>query len=291
MLESTRRVEVVRAGAVEMLRASDALAVEEPLEIRVELEREGKMVHTTAVVTMRTPGHDVELAAGYLFCEGILRDRADITRIGCCGPGGGTGPNNRLRVELAAGVEFESGRLERRSYSSSSCGACGKGSLEALRARRRWALPSARPTVSAALLRTLPSVLRAAQPAFEVTGGLHASGLFDSDGKLVLLREDVGRHNALDKLIGAQLLGGALPAHERILIVSGRVSFELVEKALMAGIPVLGAIGAPSSLAMETARDAGMTLIGFLSADRFNVYAGAERIRFDYAAELAAALG
>lgn len=290
MLESTRRVEVMRAGAIETRRASDALAVEEPLEVQVELEREGKRVRTMVAVTMRTPGHDVELAAGYLFSEGIIRDRADIARIGCCGPGGGTGPNNRLRVELATSIEVESGRLERRSYTSSSCGACGKASLEALRARRRWSLPVPGPTVGAGLLRRLPSVLRASQSAFEVTGGLHASGLFDQDGRLVLLREDVGRHNALDKVIGAQLLGGALPAHERILIVSGRVSFELVEKALMAGIPVLGAIGAPSSLAMETAREAGMTLIGFLSADRFNVYTGTERIRFDSPAERAAAL-
>jgi FdhD protein len=290
MLESTRRVEVLRAGAIETRRASDTLTVEEPLEIRVELECEGKVVRTTAAVTMRTPGHDVELAAGYLFSEGIIRDRGDIARIGCCGPGAGTGPDHRLRVELAAGTEVERARLDRRSYTSSSCGACGKASLEALRAPRRWGLPVSGLRVSAMLLRSLPSVLRASQSAFEVTGGLHASGLFDRDGRLVTLREDVGRHNALDKVVGAQLLLGALPAHERILIVSGRVSFELAEKALMAGIPVLGAIGAPSSLAMETAREAGMTLIGFLSADRFNVYAGAERIRFDSSAELEAAL-
>jgi FdhD protein len=268
----------MRAQGTQVLRAADALAVEEPLEIRLDFDRNGTMVRTTLAVAMRTPGQDVELAAGYLFTEGIIRDRADIARIGCCGPGGGTGPDNRLRVELAPGVAIDISRFERYSYTSSSCGACGKTSLERLRATRRWALPSDTPRVSAATLRGLPAALRTAQSAFELTGGLHASALFDIDGRLVALREDVGRHNALDKVIGAQLLRGALPAHERILIVSGRVSFELVDKAVMAGIPILAAIGAPSSLAVETAREAGMTLIGFLSAERFNVYCGAERI-------------
>jgi FdhD protein len=278
MLETVRRVEVMRATTEDAGRTADALAVEEPLEIRLDFERDGAPVRTTAAVTMRTPGHDVELAAGYLVTEGIVRDRRDIARIGCCGPGGGTDPDNRLRVELASRISVDSSRLERHTYTSSSCGACGKTSLASLRPRRWWPLAPGRPRISSAVLRTLPSLLRAAQSAFDATGGLHASALFDVAGRLVIVREDVGRHNALDKVIGAQLLVGALPASERILIVSGRVSFELVEKALMAGIPVLAAIGAPSSLAVETARDAGMTLVGFLSADRFNVYSGAERL-------------
>ena len=278
MLETVRRVEVMRADLLDARRASDALAVEEPLEIRLDHDQEGEIVRTTVAVTMRTPGHDVELAAGYLFTEGIIGDRRDIARIGCCGPGQGTGPDNRIRVELASHVAVEAGRLERHSYTSSSCGACGKTSIEALRARRPWTLARESPLVNAEVLRALPAALRAAQSAFEATGGLHAAALFDGEGRLIVVREDVGRHNALDKVIGEQLLVGALPAHDRILIVSGRVSFELVEKALMAGIPVLAAIGAPSSLAVETARDAGMTLVGFLSSERFNVYCGAERV-------------
>ena len=278
MLETVRRVDVTWAGTSDVRRASDALAVEEPLEIRVDFERAGTMVRTTAAITMRTPGHDVELAAGYLFTEGVVRDRSDIARIGCCGPGGGTGPDNRLRAELARGVEVEPGRLERQSYTSSACGVCGKTSFAALRAQSRWTLNGDTPMVLAEVLRGLPTALRKAQSTFELTGGLHAAALFDVAGHLEMLREDVGRHNALDKVIGAQLLRGALPLRERILIVSGRVSFELVEKARMAGVPVLAAIGAPSSLAVEHAREAGMTLIGFLSAERFNVYCGANRI-------------
>lgn len=278
MLESVRRVEVLRTNMTETRRSGDALAVEEPLEIRLDFEQEGEMVRTTLGVTMRTPGHDVELAAGHLFTEGIIRRRADIARIGCCGPGRGTGPDNRIRVELARAVAVDRGRLGRLSYTSSSCGACGKASIEALRTRRPWALSPRAPSVVRDMVRRLPASLRHAQSVFDATGGLHASALFDVDGGLVTIREDVGRHNALDKVIGAQLLAGLLPAHERILVVSGRVSFELVEKALMAGIPLLAAIGAPSSLAVETAREAGMTLIGFLSAERFNVYCGAERL-------------
>ena len=277
MLETVRRVEVMRTNLADARRASDALAVEEPLEIRLDHTREGEMVRTTLAVTMRTPGHDVELAAGYLFTEGVVRDRKDIARIGCCGPGRATGPDNRIRVELAPHVVVEPGRLERHSYTSSSCGACGKTSIGALRARRPWSLPRETPVVGGDLLRELPAVLRDAQSTFDATGGLHAAALFDVDGRLVVAREDVGRHNAVDKVLGEQLLVGALPAHERILIVSGRVSFELVEKALMAGVPILAAIGAPSSLAVETAREAGMTLVGFLSSERFNVYCGAHR--------------
>ena len=214
---------------------------------------------------MRTPGNDLELAAGFLFTEGLVRAREQIDSIRSCRAGS-------VRVAVTPDVTIDLARLERHSFTSSSCGMCGKTSAAALRTTSRYPLRAAEPNVPETLLRSLPERLRRAQPAFEATGGLHASALFDLDGQLVTLREDVGRHNALDKVIGAELLAGRLPADERILIVSGRVSFELVQKALMAGIPVIAAIGAPSSLAVELAREARMSLFGFVRADRVNVY-------------------
>jgi FdhD protein len=248
---------------------SDVLAVEEPLEIRVSRADDG--IPRTIAVTMRTPGDDAELAVGYLFTEGIVRRRDEIGGVYPCRGGA-------VRVELAPSAPLDLTRLERHSYTSSSCGACGKTSTAALRAIPQWALPGGEPIIDGALVRALPGSLRDSQVLFATTGGLHASALFDLEGRLIALREDVGRHNALDKVVGAELLAGQLPAHERILIVSGRVSFELVQKALMAGIPVVAAIGAPSSLAVELARESGMTLIGFVRHDRFNVYTGGQRV-------------
>ena len=270
MSESEARLDVQRVDGGRAYATSDVLAVEEPLEIRVSCEGDG--LPRTIAVTMRTPGDDAELAVGYLFTEGIVRRGEEIAGVHPC-------RNNAIRVELASTVALDLARLERHSYTSSSCGACGKTSTTALRAAPPWALPAGTPVVDGALVRSLPQLLRGAQVLFATTGGLHASALFDLDGRLIALREDVGRHNALDKVIGAELLADRLPAHERILIVSGRVSFELVQKALMAGIPLVAAIGAPSSLAVELARGARMTLLGFVSADRFNVYAGGERLR------------
>jgi FdhD protein len=223
---------------------------------------------------MRTPGHDVELATGFLFTEGIIRDRAEIEHVGQCGLNG-----NVVRVRLSAGTAVDLERLERNFYTTSSCGVCGKTSIEALKTTSRYSLPAAVPVVDPALLHRLPEALRKAQAVFDATGGLHASALFDTAGRLRCLREDVGRHNALDKVIGAELLAGHLPAHDRILVVSGRASFELVQKAVMAGVPVLVAIGAPSSLAVELAQQTGMTLVGFARDGRFNIYAARERIR------------
>ena len=254
--------------------ARDLLAVEEPLEIRLEVDLPARSIRKTISVTMRTPGNDAELAAGFLFTEGILRGRAEIEQLAQCGVNG-----NVVRVRLAASADVDLARLERHFYTSSSCGVCGKTSIEALQTTSRYRLPDGRPFVDATLVHRLPDALRDAQPVFDATGGLHASGLFDLAGQLRCLREDVGRHNALDKVIGAELLAGRLPAHDRMLVVSGRASFELVQKALMAGIPILIAVGAPSSLAVQLADQAEMTLVGFARDGRFNVYAGRDRIR------------
>jgi FdhD protein len=256
--------------------ARDVLAVEEPLEIRLEVGSLERSIRRTISVTMRTPGHDTELAAGFLFTEGILRDRRNLEHLGQCGVNG-----NVVRVRLRADAELDLTKLERHFYTTSSCGVCGKTSIESLRATSLYILPRGEPTVSASFIHRLPRALRRAQSVFEATGGLHASALFGVDGELHCLREDVGRHNALDKVVGAQLLADHLPVHNRILIVSGRASFELVQKAVMAGVPILVAVGAPSSLAVQLAENSDMTLIGFVRDGRFNVYSGRERIQQD----------
>jgi FdhD protein len=267
-----KEVDIERAGVTAVAVTLDALAVEEPLEIRVQWTEADAPRLATLAVTMRTPGNDTELAAGYLFTEGVVQRRDDIVAVRSCRGGS-------IRVELSNDATIDLARLDRRSYVSSSCGTCGKTSLEAVRTTPVWRLSLAAPVVDDTLIRSLPRLLRRAQSVFDATGGLHASALFEVDGTLIGLREDVGRHNALDKVIGSELLAGRLPAPERILVVSGRVSFELVQKALMAGISIVAAIGAPSSLAVELARESGMTLIGFVRDDRFNVYAGVERVR------------
>lgn len=268
MLKSTvRRIE---AGSNER-EFADLLAVEEPLEIRLRLS--GK-AHRAISITMRTPGDDAELAAGFLFTEGIVQSGDQIANIRHCGPDG-----NTIVVELAQGVKVDLKRLERHFYTSSSCGVCGKSSIEALHTGVRKIEDKQYPKISARTISRLTETLRAAQPAFEKTGGLHASAIFDPEGELDIVREDVGRHNALDKVVGAKLLSGSLPLFGNILLVSGRASFELVQKALMAGIPALAAVGAPSSLAVKLAREFGMTLIGFVRDERFNIYCGAERVR------------
>jgi FdhD protein len=252
---------------------SDLLAVEEPLEIRLGCDVEGRRVHRAVSITMRTPGDDLELAVGFLFTEGILVAPEQVAGVRGCGGG------NVARVDLRPGVAVDLTRLERHFYTSSSCGVCGKASLEAVRVCTRNCLQEGHPIVEAAIIHHLPEVLRSAQSVFDRTGGLHAAALFDTDGKLLCLREDVGRHNALDKLIGAQFLAGRTPLSEAVLLVSGRVSFELVQKSVVAGIPILAAVGAPSSLAVSLAREHGLTVLGFVRQDRFNIYTGAERIR------------
>jgi len=250
----------------------DLLAVEEPLEIRV--------ADRTVAITMRTPGHDFELAAGFLFTEGIIQSRDQIRDVRWFQTGGNPRQaGNSVSVDLNPGVEVDLERLERHFYTSSSCGVCGKASIEALQMQGCPVLPKNTPVVKAATVHGLPKALRDEQAVFERTGGLHAAALFDPDGKLLLVREDVGRHNALDKLIGGEMLAGRTPLDDKLLLVSGRASFELVQKALMAGIPILAAVGAPSSLAVETAQRFNMTLAGFVRDGRFNIYSGASRIQ------------
>jgi FdhD protein len=258
--------------------STDTLAVEEPLEIRLGRIEDGQARHHAVSITMRTPGEDFELAAGFLFTEGILQARAQVREIRHCGRG--KGATNTLRVDLAAGVEVDLQRLERNFYTTSSCGVCGKTSLEALATGARAVQPPPGFQVDARVVAELPVRLQAQQRVFRSTGGLHASALFTRQGELLALREDVGRHNALDKLIGARFLAGELPASDTLLCLSGRASFELLQKAVMAGIPVVCAVGAPSSLAVAAAQEFGVTLLGFVRGSRFNVYTGGERLLY-----------
>ncbi len=241
----------------------DLLAVEEPLDIRLN----GK----TVSITMRTPGNDVQLATGFLFAEGLLKSPTDLAHSSQSG-------RNSVDLCLVSEGEVDAERLQRNFYMTSSCGVCGKASLEALEMAGCPMLPQVAPTIAAEVVHDLPETLRKSQAAFEQTGGLHAAALFNLEGRLLAVYEDVGRHNALDKLVGGEFLAGRTPLHERLLLVSGRASFELIQKALMAGIPLLAAVGAPSSLAVELALRFRMTLIGFVRNRRFNVYSGASRI-------------
>jgi len=276
---SVRRVAIDRIAAEGQSVLDDAVAVEEPLEIRLGyFGADGRHTEQSISVTMRTPGHDGELAAGFLFTEGIVSARGDIASIGPCGPPAANGLINVVRVELSESVAVDLVRLERHFYTSSSCGVCGKSSLEAVAVQGRYDIRSVHLQIAADVLGTLPDRLRAEQAAFEVTGGLHASGLFDPGGRVVLVREDVGRHNALDKLIGHELMEGTLPLSAYGVVVSGRASFELLQKAMMAGIPLVAAVGAPSSLAIDLAREFGMTLVGFLKPGRFNIYSRPDRV-------------
>jgi FdhD protein len=254
---------------------TDDLATEEPLEIRLTAGGARK----TIAVTMRTPGHDFELAAGFLFGEQVVRSRDDIRRITyCVDPAVDAGQQyNIVSVDLAGSGLPDLSGLDRHVFTSSACGVCGKASLEALR-MRGCAAPPAGPAIAPEVVERLPEALRGAQGVFETTGGLHAAALFDADGAIITAREDVGRHNAMDKLIGWALLEGRLPLHDRIVMVSGRASYELLQKAVTAGAPVFCAVSAPSSLSVQVAREFGVTLIGFLRGDRFNVYSGLERI-------------
>jgi len=250
----------------------DRVAIEEPLEIRLGYTVDGERRTSSVSITMRTPCDDEDLATGFLFTEGIVRSRHDIAVVKPCRG------NNTVRVELEDGVAVDLDRLQRHFYTTSSCGVCGKASLDALYAQGAEA-PVNRSTVFPQdVLVTIPGKLREEQATFEATGGLHAAAAFTPHGELVVVREDVGRHNAVDKVIGALLMQGELPAASLGLMVSGRASFELMQKALLAGMPLLAAVSAPSSLAVQLAREFNVTLIGFLRGERFNVYAGEERL-------------
>jgi FdhD protein len=266
---STRRP-ILRVEAHGVFEDADALALEEPLEVRVAPAGEAPV---RVAVTMRTPGHDEELAVGFLFGEGLLGGRDDLL-VGA-GSRSSAGTSGDV-LELGLRGAFDRSLLDRSFYVSSSCGVCGKAALDFVE-REVPPLPAG-PTVTAAALLGMPASLRAAQVAFERTGGLHATGRFDPSGRVLTVREDVGRHNAMDKIVGRALLDGELPLRDSVLVVSGRVSFELVQKAAMAGAPILAAVSAPSSLAAALADRVGMTLVGFLRGGRFNVYTHAARI-------------
>jgi FdhD protein len=273
-------IEALRDGG--NLRRADAIAVEEPLEIRIL--RDGASSTAGAdgnggtgrsiSITMRTPGNDSELALGFLHGEGIVRESRDVIDVRPCGPTG-----NVVRVTVRSDLPLDFERLSRNFYTTSSCGVCGKASIEAVTASAGITRIESNLVVSEAVLLGLPDVLRAFQAGFAQTGGMHAVGLFTAEGGLVASREDVGRHNAMDKLVGAALRDRQLPWSERVVLLSGRASFELLQKAMMAGAPVVAAIGAPSSLAVELAESAGITLVAFLRDAGCNVYCHPARVR------------
>lgn len=275
---ATTRARVRRVAGDQVSERVDRLATEEPLEIRLLAGAQRQ----TVAITMRTPGNDFELAAGFLFCEGIITSRAAVKQISyCIDPELDSAQHyNIVNVALRQPALPELARLERHFYTTSACGVCGKASIEALRVRG-CAAPPEQLRVPARVLAGLTEQLRAGQGLFSATGGLHAAGLFDTAGRLIEVREDVGRHNALDKLIGWALLQSSLPLRERIVLVSGRASFEIVQKCLAAGVAIVCAVSAPSSLAVQLAHEFGITLVGFLRGQRFNVYSGPERLHLD----------
>ena len=266
-------VPIIRYADGTSASVDDILVTEEPLEIRLghgplEAREEFRLS-----VTMRTPGNDEELALGFLFTEGLVKDAAEVVRVAPCEQVKPEERGNVVRAELHPSVELDPAKWQRNFYTTSSCGVCGKSSLEAVHAQCNRAM-SPFGAIDAAVITALPDRMREAQTVFEHTGGIHAAALFDEQGKLLLLREDVGRHNAVDKVIGTMLMNKIVP-DRRILLVSGRAGFELVQKCVMAGIPCMASVGAPSSLAVQLAKDGGLTLIGFLRDERFNIYAGA----------------
>jgi FdhD protein len=271
---SARMVRILRVEGGVAEPVDDRLVAEEPLEIRLVWSGERK----TVAVTMRTPGADAELAAGFLFAEGVIARQEEIADIQSVGEPSDLGCPNVVEVELAPGLpEPQLGSLDRHFFSNAACGVCGKAGLEGLELRTTEPLPPGL-RVEAAVLARLPERLRREQALFASTGGLHAAALFTPEGELLAVREDVGRHNALDKLVGWALAQRLLPLHEALVLVSGRTSYEILQKSLAAGIPMVCAVSAPSSLAVDLAHRFGITLVGFLRGDRFNVYNGAERI-------------
>ncbi|MFB0495109.1 FdhD protein [Mucilaginibacter sp. OAE612] len=276
---SVIHIPVVKVNANRSAREEDSIAIEEPLEIKLEYgPADGRELRNISV-TMRTPGHDAELATGFLFTEGIIKNADEIKSakhsfIACA-----ENKENTILVTLEQGVIPHLQNTERNFYTTSSCGVCGKGSISAIRTVSNFAAGvDDGNVINSLVLNQLPKILRGHQRVFDDTGGLHASALFTPLGELLLLREDVGRHNALDKLIGAAMMYNWLPLQQTVLLLSGRASFELIQKAAMAGISIIAAVGAPSSLAIELANEFNITLIGFLRDERFNIYAGAHRV-------------
>ncbi len=274
MSKSTAPINIWKIAGEQQEQAQDLLAVEEPLEIQLAFGPVESRSQKSISITMRTPGHDFDLAIGFLFTEGIIQSSQQIQGINHLPVSMG----NIVVVDIAPEVEIDFKKLERHFYTSSSCGVCGKSSIDALKMTAQPQLPIAQPKISKQLIHQFPQLLREQQAVFDHTGGLHAAALFNNQGQLLLLREDVGRHNAVDKLIGAVSLQAELDFAQSIILVSGRVSFELVQKSLVAGIPMLIALGAPSSLAIQLAEEWGMTIIGFARDGRFNIYCGRQRV-------------
>jgi FdhD protein len=272
-MKAAKIASVQKVTASDSVHTSDFLAAEEPLEIRLGFLQDSKQVEKNISVTMRTPSNDSELAVGFLFTEGIISSYDQVNDVN-------SPADNVVLVELKKNVSFDFKKLERNFYTTSSCGVCGKASIDAIRTIHQSKTSEETKPFDRSFLFSLPEKLRETQSVFEQTGGLHASALYNHDGKLIVLREDVGRHNALDKLIGYLLIDNLLPVKNSILLLSGRASFELIQKAAMADIKTVAAIGAPSSLAVELANEHDMTLIGFLKNDRFNIYSGSKRILF-----------
>lgn len=293
---SVSSIQITKINGNAIQQTVDLVAVEEPLEIRLGYGHDDNRMQKSISVTMRTPGHDFELALGFLLTEGIIQSANQIYKIQYCTEAN-TKENkeNIVRVELKPEVEIDLSKLQRNFYTTSSCGVCGKESIEAIKANCEFRMTNFEFRIHRDVIVSLPEKLRAQQNIFEYTGGLHACALFAKDGELLLLREDVGRHNAMDKLVGAHFGRLSAPhfgkpnsagfdelgvtSNESILLLSGRASFELLQKAAMASIPIVCAVGAPSSLAVETAKEFGITLIGFLRGDRFNVYCHSDRIQ------------
>ena len=259
----------------------DVLAREEPLEIRLAFEKEGVRTQKSISVTMRTPGDDKELALGFLFTEGIIKDISWVKNIGTTAVRHKEAKGNIIVAELEKGHAFDFKKLERHFYTTSSCGVCGKASIDAVEVQCFFEIPEKQPVVKSQLIYELPSLLLKSQPVFDSTGGLHGAALFEKNGYLLVAKEDIGRHNALDKLIGFSMKKNWLPLFDKIVLVSGRIGFELVQKCAMAGVPILAAVGAPSSLAVQVAKEMSITLIGFLRNEQFNIYSHPERIQFD----------
>jgi FdhD protein len=279
MASSSYAVDISKVSSGRQANLQDIVAVEEPLEIRVAYTTPDRRATRSVSITMRTPGNDAELAAGFLFGESIIREASDITSIEVCGPPApDSGNHNVVRVELGAHVEVDLGRLQRHFYTTSSCGVCGKASLDALRTIGAEKLTDNATSFASEVLVEIPGKLRAAQATFDETGGLHAAAAFNNSAELIVTMEDVGRHNAVDKVVGFLLLQDRLPAADLGLMVSGRASFELMQKTLVAGMPLLAAVSAPSSLAVQLASDFGVTLVGFLRGENYNIYAGEQRI-------------
>jgi FdhD protein len=279
MTASSRSFTVRKISGDSANSVDDQVAVEEPLEIRLGYKTPAGRTSSSVSITMRTPGCDADLAVGFLYSESIIRAASDIMKVehtGSVAPD--TGNHNIVRVDLASDVHVDLGRLQRHFYTTSSCGVCGKSSLDALRVTGVEPLAADAVMFSRETLTAMPAALRARQRTFEQTGGLHAAAAFDSQGEILVVHEDVGRHNAVDKVIGTLLARDLLPASKLGLMVSGRASFELMQKTLVAGIPILAAVSAPSSLAVQLANEFNVSLVGFLRGDTFNIYSGGERI-------------